>query len=49
MVTPATFLLVSWTVKKRGPTFPSMFNPLGLVAVAVLEALIFGEGISLGR
>ncbi|KAI3417855.1 WAT1-related protein [Psidium guajava] len=46
--TAATFCLISWVIVKRGPTFPSMFNPLTLIFVALLEALMLGEAIHLG-
>ncbi|OWM79697.1 WAT1-related protein At1g43650-like [Punica granatum] len=48
LATAATFCLISWAIAKRGPTYPSMFNPLTLIFVAVLEALILGEAIRLG-
>ncbi|XP_030444303.1 WAT1-related protein At5g64700-like [Syzygium oleosum] len=48
LATAATFCLISWVVAKRGPTYPSMFNPLTLIFVTVLEALVLGEAIHLG-
>lgn len=46
--TAATFCLVSWGVAERGPTYPSMFNPLSLITIAVVEALFMSEELKLG-
>ncbi|KAI6697703.1 hypothetical protein NL676_017822 [Syzygium grande] len=48
LATAATFCLISWVIAKRGPTYPSMFYPLTLIFITVLEALILGEAIHLG-
>ncbi|CAI0376067.1 unnamed protein product [Linum tenue] len=48
MASAATFWLISWAVAKRGPTFPPMFNPLTLVFVPILSALLLGEQLSVG-
>ncbi|KAF8042998.1 hypothetical protein BT93_A1360 [Corymbia citriodora subsp. variegata] len=48
LVTATSFCLISWVIVKRGPSYPSMFNPLILIFVTVLEALILGEAIHLG-
>ncbi|KAJ9703972.1 hypothetical protein PVL29_005310 [Vitis rotundifolia] len=42
-------VLVSWCVRKRGPLFVSIFNPLMLVFVAILGTLILDEKLHLGR
>ncbi|XP_048226846.1 WAT1-related protein At5g64700 isoform X2 [Ricinus communis] len=47
--TAATFCLISWAVENQGPTYPSMFNPLTLIFVAILEALILGSEINVGN
>ncbi|EXB38592.1 Auxin-induced protein 5NG4 [Morus notabilis] len=44
----ATFCLQSWVISIRGPTYPSMFNPVGLIFVTVTEALLLGEAIRVG-
>ena len=49
LATAATFCLVAWAVSIKGPTFPPMFNPLPLVFVAILEAIILGEEIKVGK
>lgn len=49
LATAATFCLIAWTVAERGPTYPSMFNPLALIFVAITEALFLGEPITVGR
>ncbi|KAJ8760776.1 hypothetical protein K2173_021814 [Erythroxylum novogranatense] len=48
LATAATFCLISWAVSKRGPTYPSMFNPLAVIFVAISEALLFGTAIYAG-
>ncbi|KAF9671350.1 hypothetical protein SADUNF_Sadunf12G0038100 [Salix dunnii] len=48
LASAATFCLVSWAVVRRGPSYPPMFNPLTLIFVAVLEALILGAEITAG-
>ncbi|XVE67321.1 hypothetical protein DITRI_Ditri08aG0151300 [Diplodiscus trichospermus] len=40
--------LVSWGVHLRGPLYASVFNPLGLVFVAILGSLILNEKLHLG-
>ncbi|KAL0321639.1 UNVERIFIED_CONTAM: WAT1-related protein [Sesamum calycinum] len=46
--TAATFCLISWAITQKGPTYPSMFNPLSLILIAIAEAVFLGEDISLG-
>ncbi|CAN6299932.1 unnamed protein product [Urochloa humidicola] len=41
-------VVMSWCVKKRGPLFVSVFNPLMLLVVAVLGSLLLGEKLHLG-
>ncbi|KAK4431239.1 WAT1-related protein [Sesamum alatum] len=48
LATAATFCLISWAITQRGPTYPSMFNPLSLILIAVAEAVFLGEDISVG-
>ncbi|VFQ65413.1 unnamed protein product [Cuscuta campestris] len=48
LASAATLCLVFWAIAKRGPTYPSMFNPLSLVFVAITEAIFFGASISVG-
>ncbi|XP_062076084.1 WAT1-related protein At1g09380-like [Humulus lupulus] len=48
LATAATFCLLTWAISKEGPTYPPMFNPLTLIFVAVLEALILGVAIRTG-
>ncbi|XP_073042334.1 WAT1-related protein At5g64700-like [Primulina eburnea] len=49
LATGATFCLISWAISRKGPTYPSIFNPISLILVAFIEALWLGEEISLGR
>ncbi|XP_059277043.1 WAT1-related protein At5g64700-like [Lycium ferocissimum] len=48
LATAATFCLISWAVERRGPTYPSMFNPLSLIFVAIAEAVFLGQETSIG-
>ncbi|KAI3457917.1 hypothetical protein Pfo_014580 [Paulownia fortunei] len=48
LATGASFSLISWVITQKGPTYPSMFNPLGLILVTITEALFLGEEISVG-
>ncbi|CAK7324284.1 unnamed protein product [Dovyalis caffra] len=48
LATAATFCLICWAVVRRGPSYPPMFNPLTLIFVAILEALILGAEITVG-
>lgn len=41
-------VVLSWCVKRRGPLFASVFNPLMLVVVAVLSSLLLAEKLHLG-
>ncbi|KAJ3681500.1 hypothetical protein LUZ60_015989 [Juncus effusus] len=40
--------VMTWCIKKKGPLFASVFNPLMLVIVAVLSSLLFNELLHLG-
>ncbi|CAK9139030.1 unnamed protein product [Ilex paraguariensis] len=48
LATAVSFCLISWEIAKRGPTYPSIFNPLSLIFVAVFKAIFLGEGITIG-
>ncbi|KAL7003742.1 hypothetical protein U1Q18_004890 [Sarracenia purpurea var. burkii] len=48
LATATTLCLISWAVAKRGATYPSMFNPLSLVFVAISEALLLHQAITVG-
>ncbi|XP_006347641.2 WAT1-related protein At5g64700-like [Solanum tuberosum] len=48
LATAATLCIISSAVAKRGPTYPSMFNPLSLIFVAIAEAFFLGQEISIG-
>ncbi|KAF8660021.1 hypothetical protein HU200_058106 [Digitaria exilis] len=41
-------VVLSWCVRRRGPLFASVFNPLMVVVVAVLGSLLLGERLHLG-
>uniref|UniRef100_A0ACD5Z0N9 Uncharacterized protein n=1 Tax=Avena sativa TaxID=4498 RepID=A0ACD5Z0N9_AVESA len=41
-------VVLAWCVKRRGPLFASVFNPMMLVVVAVLSTLLLGEEMHLG-
>ncbi|KAI8030457.1 WAT1-related protein [Camellia lanceoleosa] len=48
LATAASFCLISWTIRHRGPTYPSMFNPLALIFIAIAETLLLDEPITVG-
>ncbi|XP_059628902.1 WAT1-related protein At5g64700-like [Cornus florida] len=48
LATALTFCLLSWAIANRGPTYPSMFNPLSLIFVAIIETLFMGQDITVG-
>ncbi|TYH23049.1 hypothetical protein ES288_A04G179500v1 [Gossypium darwinii] len=41
-------LLLSWAVKLKGPLYAAIFNPLGLVLVAIVGSLLLDEKLHLG-
>ncbi|MBA0782155.1 hypothetical protein Gotri_003018 [Gossypium trilobum] len=41
--------LISWAVRLKGPLYAAIFNPLGLVLVAVVGSLLLDEKLHLGR
>ncbi|CAN6269855.1 unnamed protein product [Urochloa humidicola] len=44
----AMLVVLTWCVKRRGPLFASVFNPLILLVVAVLGSLLLSEKLHLG-
>ncbi|KAH1040494.1 hypothetical protein J1N35_042237 [Gossypium stocksii] len=40
--------LISWAVRLKGPLYPAIFNPLGLVLVAIVGSLLLDEKLHLG-
>ena len=42
-------IVLSWCIKKRGPLFASIFNPLMLIIVAILSTFLLNEQLHLGR
>ncbi|KAL3846049.1 hypothetical protein ACJIZ3_003452 [Penstemon smallii] len=48
LATALSFYLISLAITQRGPTYPSMFNPLSLILVAIAEALFLGQSILVG-
>ncbi|KAJ8476483.1 hypothetical protein OPV22_020210, partial [Ensete ventricosum] len=43
-----SFTLLGWCIKKKGPVYASVFNPLMLVLVAILSSLLLNEKLYLG-
>ncbi|KAL4182703.1 hypothetical protein AMTRI_Chr11g151550 [Amborella trichopoda] len=41
--------MMSWCIRRRGPLFVSMFNPLMLILVAIAGSLFLGETLHLGN
>ncbi|KAL2339527.1 hypothetical protein Fmac_007467 [Flemingia macrophylla] len=48
LASAATFCLIYWAIAIKGPAYPTMFNPLTLIFVAISEAILLGEPIRLG-
>ncbi|CAH9075631.1 unnamed protein product [Cuscuta epithymum] len=48
LASAASFYLIIWAVEKKGPAYPSMFDPLSVVFVAIIEAIFFGEDFTIG-
>ncbi|KAF3336604.1 WAT1-related protein [Carex littledalei] len=42
------FTVMAWCIRKKGPLFASVFNPLMLVIVAILSSLLLNEKLHLG-
>jgi hypothetical protein len=47
--TAAKFVMISWVVTKRGPTYPSMFCAVSVFFTTVLDSLLLGHDLSVGR
>lgn len=47
--TGVAFILMSWAVKRRGPIYPSMFNSLAMIATVIMDSVLIGTNIFLGR
>ncbi|CAL9119174.1 unnamed protein product [Musa textilis] len=43
-----SFTLLGWCIKKKGPVYASVFNPLMLVLVAIFSSLLLDEKLYLG-
>ncbi|KAG1327962.1 WAT1-related protein [Cocos nucifera] len=43
-----TLAFLAWCIKKKGPLYASIFNPLMLVIVALLSSLLLNEKLHLG-
>ncbi|KAI4325011.1 hypothetical protein MLD38_030446 [Melastoma candidum] len=48
LATAATLCIFNWVIARKGPAYPSMFGPLTLIFVGILEAFILGNAITLG-
>eukprot|EP01018_Ginkgo_biloba_P018342 Gb_01918 [translate_table: standard] len=46
--TGIAFPLMTWCVRRRGPLFVTMFNPLALIIVAIMSSIILNENFHLG-
>lgn len=47
--TGLAFLLLSWVIRRSGPIYPTMFNSVCLVMTTVLDSVLLGTQIYLGR
>ncbi|KAG6383529.1 hypothetical protein SASPL_156716 [Salvia splendens] len=48
LATGVTYALISMVVAEKGPTYPSMFNPLSLLFILIIEAIFFGQELYVG-
>uniref|UniRef100_A0ACD5VVG5 Uncharacterized protein n=1 Tax=Avena sativa TaxID=4498 RepID=A0ACD5VVG5_AVESA len=46
--TAAKFVMISWVVTQRGPTYPSMFCAVSVFFTTVLDSLLLGHDLSVG-
>nr|XP_025876535.1 WAT1-related protein At5g64700 isoform X1 [Oryza sativa Japonica Group] len=49
LATGGKYSLNSWVVAKRGPAYPPMFNPLSVVFTVVLDSVLMGDDVTVGR
>jgi hypothetical protein len=47
--TGVTYVIICWVIGRRGPIYPSMFNPLLLIITTVMDSLLLGTNIYMGR
>uniref|UniRef100_A0A0E0B8W2 WAT1-related protein n=1 Tax=Oryza glumipatula TaxID=40148 RepID=A0A0E0B8W2_9ORYZ len=47
--TAAKFVMISWVVTQRGPTYPSMFCAVSMLFTTILDSLLLGHDLSVGR
>ncbi|KAH7680825.1 WAT1-related protein [Dioscorea alata] len=43
-----TFTLLAWCIRKKGPLYASVFNPLMLIIVAILSTVLLNDKLHLG-
>ncbi|KAJ4957253.1 hypothetical protein NE237_014036 [Protea cynaroides] len=48
LATGLMFAIIAWAVRARGPLFVSIFNPLMLVLVSIMDCLFLGEKLHVG-
>ncbi|XP_052165991.1 WAT1-related protein At5g64700-like isoform X2 [Oryza glaberrima] len=48
LATAGKYILNSWAITKRGPTYPTMFSPLSVVFTVVLDSVLLGNDITIG-
>ncbi|KAF4356160.1 hypothetical protein F8388_012310 [Cannabis sativa] len=42
------FSVITWCIKKKGPVFTAMFQPLGIAIAAFLSSIFLGEALYIG-
>jgi hypothetical protein len=47
--TSVKFVMISWVVRQRGPTYPSMFCAVSVLFTTILDSLLLGHDLSVGR
>eukprot|EP01018_Ginkgo_biloba_P018395 Gb_01065 [translate_table: standard] len=48
MSTGIAFPMMTWCVRRKGPLFVTVFNPLSLIIVAIMSSIILNENFHLG-
>ncbi|KAM3316545.1 hypothetical protein ACQJBY_034590 [Aegilops geniculata] len=46
--TAAKFVMISWVVTQRGPTYPAMFCAVSVFFTTILDSLLLGHDLSVG-
>ncbi|KAF0899049.1 hypothetical protein E2562_012902, partial [Oryza meyeriana var. granulata] len=48
LATAGRYVLNSWAIAKRGPTYPPLFSPLSVVFTVVFDTVFMGNDVTVG-